>query len=89
MINKEPPKIEFPCEYPIKVMGEASALFHQHVLGTMDKYAAGFDRSKVSVRDSKKGRWHSITITITATGYSQLEDIFKELKSNSSVKMVI
>ena len=89
MINKEPPKIEFPCEYPIKVMGEASALFHQHVLGTMDKYAAGFDRSKVAVRDSKKGRWQSITITITATGSSQLEDIFKELKSNSLVKMVL
>ena len=89
MINKEPPKIEFPCEYPIKVMGEANALFHQHVLDTMDKHAAGFDRSKVSVRDSKKGRWQSITITITATGSSQLEDIFKELKSNSLVKMVL
>ena len=89
MIKKEPPKIEFPCEYPIKVMGEANALFHQHVLGVMDKYAAGFDRSKVSVRDSKKGRWQSITITITATGSGQLADIFKELKSNSLVKMVL
>ena len=89
MIDKEPPKIEFPCEYPIKVMGEANALFHQHVLDIMDKHAAGFDRSKVSVRDSKKGRWQSITITITATGSSQLEDIFKELKSNSLVKMVL
>ena len=89
MIDKEPPKIEFPCEYPIKVMGEANALFHQHVLGIMDKHAAGFDRSKVSVRDSKKGRWQSITIIITATGSSQLADIFKELKSNSLVKMVL
>ena len=89
MIDKEPPKIEFPCEYPIKVMGEANALFHQHVLDIMDKHAAGFDRSKVSVRDSKKGRWQSITITITATGSSQLEDIFNELKYNSLVKMVL
>ena len=89
MINKESLKIEFPCEYPIKVMGEANGLFNQHVLGVMDKYAAGFDRSKVLVRDSKKGRWQSMTIIITATGSSQLTDIFKELKSNSLVKMVL
>lgn len=89
MSNQEPPKIKFPCDYPIKVMGEANSLFHQHVLATMDKYAEGFDRSKVSIRDSKNGRWQSMTIVITATGTLQLSKIFKELKSNKLVKMVL
>ena len=55
----------------------------------MDKYAPGFDRSNISVRDSSKGRWQSMTVTITATGTSQLSDIFEALKSNPRVKMVL
>ena len=87
--NQEPPKIEFPCDYPIKILGEADTLFHEHVLSVMDTYASGFDRSKVSVRDSSKGRWQSMTVVITATGKTQLAQIFDALKSNSRVKMVI
>lgn len=87
--EQEPPKIEFPCDYPIKVLGEADSRFHEHVFLVMDKYAPGFDRSNISVRDSSKGRWQSMTVTITATGTSQLSDIFEALKSNPRVKMVL
>lgn len=89
MAEQKPPKIEFPCDYPIKVMGEAHPEFHQHVLAVMDRHAAGFDRSKVNVRDSRKGRWQSITVVIQATGEDQLMAIFADLKTSRRVQMVL
>jgi hypothetical protein len=55
----------------------------------MDTYAPGFDRSKIAIRDSSKGKWQSITVVITATGKPQLEDIFADLKNSPQVKMVL
>ena len=89
MTEQQAPQIEFPCDYPIKVMGEAHAELHQHVLQVMECHAPGFDQSKITVRDSSKGKWQSITLVITATGKPQLEAIFADLKASRRVKMVL
>ena len=89
MTEQQAPQIEFPCDYPIKVMGEAHAELHQHVLQVMERHAPGFDQSKITVRDSSKGKWQSITLVITATGKPQLEAIFSDLKTSRRVKMVL
>ena len=83
------PLIEFPCDYPIKVLGSAAPELHQHVLQVMDTHAPGFDRSKIAIRDSSKGKWQAITVIIRATGKPQLEEIFADLKTSSRVKMVL
>jgi len=87
--EEEAPKIEFPCDYPIKVLGEAHPELHSHIYQVMETHAPGFDRTKITIRDSSKGRWQSMTLVITATGKPQLEEIFAELKTNSRVKMVL
>lgn len=89
MTEQQAPQIEFPCDYPIKVMGEAHAELHHHVLQVMERHAPGFDHSKITVRDSSKGKWQSITLVITATGKPQLEAIFADLKTSRRVKMVL
>jgi putative lipoic acid-binding regulatory protein len=55
----------------------------------MDLHAPGFDRRKIAIRDSSKGRWQSMTVVIRATGKSQLDSIFADLKVSSRVKMVL
>lgn len=89
MSEEEAPKIEFPCDYPIKVLGEAHPELHAHIFQVMDTHAPGFDRTKITIRDSSKGRWQSMTLVITATGKPQLDVIFAELKTSSRVKMVL
>lgn len=89
MSEPEAPKIEFPCEYPIKVMGYACMEFHEHVNHVMNRHAPGFDQEAVVVRDSRNGRFQSITVTITATGEEQLQAIFEDLKLSSHVQMVL
>ncbi len=83
------PKIEFPCDYPVKVMGDKCEAFRSHVLTVMERHAPGFDTMKVTVRDSRAGTYQSLTVTITATGEDQLRAIFVDLKSSSLVRMVL
>jgi len=89
MSPPDAPKIEFPCAYPIKVIGDAGNELHQHVMTVMERHDRGFDQATTRIRDSNKGRYQAITVTITATGVEQLSAIFEDLKTSSLVKMVL
>ncbi|WP_041523987.1 YbeD family protein [Gilvimarinus agarilyticus] len=90
MSAQEPPKIEFPCpDYPIKVLGEAGDALYALVMDVMDEHAPGFNRSRVKVKDSGKGRFQSVTVYVTATGIEQLDTIHKALRANPIVKIVL
>ena len=39
MSEPQAPLLEFPCDYPIKVLGSADSELHQHVLQVMDTHA--------------------------------------------------
>ncbi len=88
--GQEPPKIEFPCEdYPVKVMGDSGAEFHEFVLEVMERHAPGIDQARISVKDSRNGRFQSITLFITATGIDQLQALHQELIESPMTKMVL
>jgi len=89
MSTPEAPKIEFPCDYPIKVVGSAGGELPSLVIETMERHAPGFDQTAITVRDSRKGNFQSITVTITATGEAQLQAIFADLKDHPLVQMVL
>jgi putative lipoic acid-binding regulatory protein len=89
MTEQEPPKIEFPCEYPIKVLGRSSNAFRGIILDVFERHAPGFDQTSIQVRDSAKGTFTSLTITITATGTDQLQALHEDLMATGHVQMVI
>ena len=89
MQDQEPPKIEFPCDYPIKVLGRSSDAIASHYLRCFERHAPGFDQETVVARVSSKGTFTSLTITITATGPEQLEALHQDLLATGHVKMVI
>jgi putative lipoic acid-binding regulatory protein len=87
--DQEPPKIEFPCEYPIKVLGRSSDAFRGIIFDVFERHAPGFDRATITVKDSAKGTFTSLTITITATGKDQLQALHEDLMATGHVQMVI
>ena len=89
MSTPDAPKIEFPCDYPIKVVGSAGTELHSLVVETMERHAPGFDQTSITIRDSRKGNFQSIPVTITATGEPQLQAIFADLKGHPLVQMVL
>lgn len=88
-MSSEPPRIEFPCDYPVKIVGDAVADFRLVVEAIVERHAAGFDRARTTERASSAGRYRAITVTITATGEAQLRALFEELKSTGLVHMVL
>lgn len=88
-MSVDPPKIVFPCSYPVKVLGRASDTFHGAVLSIFDRHAPGFSRDDVVIKDSKKGTFQSITVTIEAQSEAQLRLIHEDLMGTGLVSMVI
>lgn len=86
---EEPPKIEFPCDYPVKVLGRNVPEFRPVVLDLFERHAPGFDQDTITVRDSRKGNFLSMTIVITATGPEQLEALHQDLRATGLVQMVL
>jgi len=89
MTEQEPPKIEFPCDYPIKVLGRSSEEFRGIILEVFERHAPGFDEQMITVKDSARGTFTSLTVTITATGKEQLEALHQDLLDTGHVQMVI
>mgnify|MGYP001105562076 CR=1 FL=1 len=89
MSEDKKPEIEFPCKYPIKVLGDAHPDLNQHVVKVMNTHAPTIKESDLSSKNSSQGKWQSITLIITATGKPQLDAIFTDLKTSSRVKMVL
>ena len=71
------------------MIGDATDDMIEFVLETTTTYAPGFDREKVSVKASSKGRFQSVTIYITATGEQQLQEYHQALTAHTLIKMVI
>lgn len=85
----KPPKIAFPCDYPIKVVGDAAEDFAATVCQIVIRHDPGFDASAIQVVPSRRGRFQSVRLTIRATGEVQLKALFDELKATGRVHMVV
>ena len=81
--------IEFPCEYPIKIIGDGSSVFTDHIESVMTNTVGLENYSKISEKYSKNKKWLSITISFIAKNENQLRRIHHHLKVSNSVKMVI
>ncbi len=89
MSQPSAPKIEFPCDYGIKVIGNAAPDFKDFVVSVVETHAPGIREEHITVNDSRNGRYTSVRLTIWATGEPQLKALFEELKASGRVHMVL
>jgi len=81
--------IEFPCDFPIKVMGARCDEFAQAILTVVTQHAPDFDGGSMEMRPSSKGNYLSLTCTVRATSQAQLDDLYRALSSHPLVKVVL
>ncbi|MCP4210883.1 MAG: DUF493 domain-containing protein [Halieaceae bacterium] len=89
MSETDAPKIEFPCEYPVKVLGRSHEDFRPMVMDVFGRHAPGYNDASTEVRPSRNGTFTSLTVFITATGKEQLEALHADLMDIEHVKMVM
>ena len=68
MTTPEQPEtlLEFPCEYPLKAMGETSADFEAIVVEIVGRHVSHIAENAISSRQSSGGKFTSVTVTIQA-----------------------
>ncbi len=81
--------IEFPCDFPIKVMGLAQEGFVQAIADVVLKHAPDFDAATMEMRPSKAGNYLSLTCMVHATSKAQLDALYRALTSHPLVKVVL
>ena len=81
--------IEYPCRFPIKVMGAKVEGFAQAIVRVAQQFDPGFDESSIELRDSRGGNYLGITITVTATSREQLDELYRTLSTHPMVKVVL
>ena len=82
-------KIEFPCEYPIKVMGKNSDEFSDIILKIIRRHAPGLRDENINFRPSRNKNYLAVNVIIYATGTQQLKALFDDLKASGLVSMVL
>lgn len=81
--------IEYPSQFPIKVMGANVDGFVTAVTHVARQFDPTFDAATVQLRDSSGGKYLGVTITVTATSREQLDDLYRALSSHPMVKVVL
>jgi putative lipoic acid-binding regulatory protein len=88
-MTERPTLLDFPCEFPLKVMGAAVDGFAQTIAAVVVQHAPDFDPATIEMRPSRAGNYLSLTCTIHATSQTQLDDLYRVLSSHPMVKVAL
>jgi putative lipoic acid-binding regulatory protein len=81
--------IEYPCPFPLKIMGQAHEELTASVLSIVTRHDPGFDCTSIEYRASSGGKYVGLTCTVTATSRPQLDALYTELTGHPLVKVVL
>ena len=80
---------EFPCDFPLKIMGASQDGFAQAILEVVIRHAPDFDAATMEMRLSKGGNYLSLTCTVRAISRAQLDALYMELSRHPLVKVTL
>lgn len=83
------PLIEFPCDFPIKVMGETQDDFAQTIIAVIQTVMPTFDASHIEMRASSGGKYISLTCNVIVHSQKELDDIYRLLTAHPLVKFAL
>jgi putative lipoic acid-binding regulatory protein len=81
--------LEFPCRFPIKVMGAATDEFRSLALGIITRHFGEPAAGDIEERSSRGGRYLGLTITVEAQSKAQLDAAYGELTSCRQVLVAL
>lgn len=81
--------LEFPCRFPVKVMGNNTADFEAEIVMIGRRHIPDLGEGAVRSKASSKGKYLSVTITFTATSKPQIDNLYRALNAHPDVKFVL
>ena len=88
-MKQEKELLEFPCDFPIKVMGFADPQFASTIGELVKEFDPLFNPETIARRPSKQGRYEALHIVVHAAGREPLHSIYMALTHHPRVKVVL
>ncbi len=80
---------QFPCDFPIKVMGRDTDAFRSLTRAIVERHAGPLAADRIGERPSSKGNFLALTYTIVAQDRAQLDAIYQDLTSSGVVLVAL
>jgi putative lipoic acid-binding regulatory protein len=81
--------IEYPSDFPIKIMGVMQDAFAQTMVELVTQYDPSFHAGRMEMRPSTRGTYLSLTVTVRATSREQLDNLYRALSAHPMVKVAL
>ncbi len=88
-IPPEQSLIEYPCDFPIKVMGVHVEGFAAAIAHVATQFDPDFDPQTMDHRPSKGGHYLGLPITVRVVRREQLDELYRTLTTHPMVKVVL
>jgi uncharacterized protein len=77
--------LEFPCDYPLMVMGRHTPEFRERVLAVLAERIGPLRDERVSERASRAGNYVALTCTVHAESRAHLDEMYRALHATGLV----
>lgn len=84
-MNEQPQGFDFPCQYPVKVMGPNDEQFLQQVTATIKQHAPEVSANSVNYKVSSNAKYRSVTVLVMAQSKQHLINIYQAVKTIEGV----
>ena len=81
--------INFPCQFPIKIMGLANDTFEAAVVAILNQHLPNLREVSMIEKLSTRGKFKSIPATVNAKSQAQLDAIYGKLTQDPNILMVL
>ena len=88
-VPKEEKLLDFPCDFPIKMMGREQPKFRDAAVTLVERHTGKIRSDAIRTALSRNGNFLSITITIKAQNQQQLDDIYSDLSEHEEILVAL
>lgn len=81
--------MEFPCDFPIKIIGTNSNVFLDEIKQVATKHFPDFTDNHLTQKVSQKNNYLAVTVTVRALNQAMLDAFYQEITKHPDVKMVL
>lgn len=81
--------MEFPCEFPLKIIGKAGPSFLAEITAIIRMHYPLTEDTAITVQMSEQGNYQSITALIYALDQLTLDALYHDLSRHPDIQMVL
>ncbi|STX42399.1 MULTISPECIES: YbeD family protein [Legionella] len=88
-MNDKKSMIEFPCDFPLKIVGKKTANFATDIIEIIHKHFPETPDKAIRHQESQHGNYLAITAVVHAQDQVTLDALYRDLTKHPDIKMVL